>query len=114
MLETSIQLEDVLANHRWWYRCDPFPYIVAENVFISSFYHALEQSLQELLSRGLSDKVDPERFSRNMPNSDAYAWNFPPDLSGPLRIFYSRKWHDMLATLTRVEATGDVNGALLR
>jgi hypothetical protein len=109
---SPVSLEAVLTNRRWWYRLDPFPHIVATNVFSSAFYDSLQAVLHEILGRGFGEKDDPERFSHNMPHSDAYAWNFPPDLQGPLSIFYSREWHTMLTRLTGVEATDDVNGAL--
>jgi hypothetical protein len=106
------KLEDVLANRRWRYRTRPFPHLVARDVFSLEFFSELRQAYEEILANGLSDTRDPARFSRNMPNSDAYAWNFPPALEGSLAIFYTRRWHDMLARLLDVPATGDVNGAL--
>lgn len=101
-----------LLQRRWWKRLDPFPHFVAYNVFFRPFYLALEEELRKVLSRGLSDVLDNKRFSRNMPYSDAYGWNFYPDINGPFALFYSREWHNMLSSLTGVKATGDVNGAL--
>src|SRR5271156_3485059 len=95
------RLCDVLANRRWWRRAEPFAHYTAADVFTPAFYQALETEFQAILKRGA--------FSKCMPNSDAFAWNFPPDVSGNLSIFYSREWHDLLATLTGVDATGDVN-----
>jgi hypothetical protein len=102
----------VLRAPRWWYRLEPFPHFVAYDVFVRPFYAALESALQEILSRGFATGSDPARFSHNMPNSDAYAWNFPPDIDGPLSLFYSRGWHNLVASLTGINATDDVNGAL--
>ena len=103
---------DVLANRHWWRREHPHPHYVARNVFTREFFAAIEAVYDDVLSRGISDGADAHRFSRNMPNSDAYAWDFPPDVQGPLSLFYGREWHDLLATLFGVPATGDVNGAL--
>jgi hypothetical protein len=105
-------LTSVLANRRWWKRHEPFPHFWAADLFCWDFYRALETELNAILSRGLSAGPDAARFSRNMPNSDAYAWNFPPNITGPLALFYSRAWHDMLSSLTGCELTGDVNAAL--
>jgi hypothetical protein len=110
--QSLIDLPNVL-NHRRWWRCNyPFRHYRAFEVFTPEMYEALEGALRQLLSKGFSERDDPERFSRNMPYSDAYGWNFPPQLKGPLAIFYSKGWHDMLARLTSVRATEDVNGAL--
>lgn len=108
----SARPAEILANRRWRHRQKPFPHFVAENVFISEFARALEQDFQEILNRGLAEYNDPERFARNMLNSDAYAWNFPPEIEGSLAVFYSLAWHELLCCLTKVECTMDVNGAL--
>jgi hypothetical protein len=106
------ELTAVLADRRWLSRRYPFPHFIARGVFTTEFYRALEAAFQRILAGGLSEGSDPERFSRNMLYSDAYSWNYPPELQGPLAIFYSRDWHDLLARLTKVGATGDVNAAL--
>ena len=113
-VETSagVSLERVLAHRRWWRRTEPFRHYAARGVFVPEFFAALSSAYEELLAAGLSPEPDRRRFSRNMPNSDAFAWDFPPDVDGPLAIFYTRAWHDMLAGLFDVPATGDVNGAL--
>ncbi len=43
---------------------------------------------------------------------DIHGRTLTPDYDGPLRLFASRPWHDMLASLLRVEATGHVNCGL--
>jgi 2OG-Fe(II) oxygenase superfamily len=109
---SSFDLASVLRDRRW-VRCEtPFPHFRATDVFTSAFYASLEEELQGLLAKGLSPKRDRHRFARNMPNSDAYAWDFPPDIRGALSLFYSLEWHTLLSQLTGVSATGDVNGAL--
>ncbi len=47
-----------------------------------------------------------------MQYSDALGYDLPPDLEGPLAVFYSRAWHELLCRVTGVAATADVNGAL--
>jgi len=105
-------LNDVIDNHRWWYRSDPFPHFRGRDVFSSDFHVTLNTAFHEILDAGLSDEPSTERFSRNMLYSDSYGWDFPPDVSGPLAVFYSRAWHDLLQNITGVQATGDVNAAL--
>jgi hypothetical protein len=111
-VQASVDLSGALANRRWWQKSSPWPHLVAHNVFESGFFAQLEGQFREVLGRGLGGPNDPARFSRNMPNSDAYAWNLPPDLDGPLALFYSRTWHDMLVSLTGVSSTRDINAAL--
>lgn len=93
-----------LRNRRFWQRKHPFPHFVAHDVFEPTFFSALEAEFRRLLEQGV--------FARNMPNSDAYSWNFPATIDGPLAYFYSRAWHDTIALLSGVRATLDVNGAL--
>ena len=104
--------ERLLLNRRWLLRQDPFPHFVADGVFQPRFAADLERAFNAVLGRGLSDKPREDRFSKNMQYSDAYGWNFPPDIDGPLAFFYSREWHDMLSRLTGIEPSGDVNAAL--
>jgi hypothetical protein len=111
-VRTEVEVRAVLHALKWWYRLEPFPHFIAHDVFARPFYAALECALREILRKGLASGSDPGCFSRNMPNSDAYAWNFPPDIDGPLSVFYSREWHDRVALLTGINATDDVNGAL--
>jgi len=90
----------------------PFPHVRAFNVFAPEFHLALENQWEEIAARGTSATPDSTRLSKNMPLSDAYAWNFPTDIDGPLGIFYSRGWHDLLHDAIGIDATFDVNAAL--
>jgi hypothetical protein len=106
----SLAPAELLANRSWTFRTRPFGHYVALDVFKADFYAQLAAQFQSLLDRGLSDSPAAEKFSRNIKGYDAYALSFSPVLDGPLSIFMSRPWHDMLAGLLRIEATGDVNG----
>lgn len=102
----------VLSNRRWSLRASPFAHLVATDVFCETFTAALEREIAALVARGMGTDRQTDRLARNMPYSDAYAWNFPPGIDGPLALFYSRGWHDLLAALWNVPATGDVNAAV--
>jgi hypothetical protein len=110
--QPSWDLAAVLAHRRWWFEEQPFPYAHATDVFVPDHYAALESSARRLLALGLSDTPDADRLSRNMPGSDAFGWNLPPDAPDPLGFFYDQQWHDLLARLTGVDATGDVSCAV--
>jgi hypothetical protein len=113
-------LERVLANRHWLYRTEPFPHVTAREVFTPACYRQLEAQFRRILARGFADpasvRLEPgmpgRRFARGMPGYDAYGFNFSPRLRGPLRLFVSRSWHDLLAGLLGVNATCHVNAGL--
>jgi 2OG-Fe(II) oxygenase superfamily len=108
----SFSLSDMLASRRWWSFSDPFPHIVAQNVFTESIYRDLETAFQAILSQGLSNQASIKQLTHTMKGYDAYGMSFVPDLTGPFSVFLSRAWHDMLAILVGVKATGDISGGL--
>ena len=105
-------LSSILAHRRWHFAERPFPHFHVQNVFTAKCYQAIELDFVSLFDKGLSDQPDADRLSRNMPGSDAFGWNLPPGIDGPLATFYDQRWHDLLAKLTGVQATGDVSGAV--
>lgn len=102
----------VLHNRRWWRRERPFAHFFATDVFAPAFYEALVTAFREVLDKGLSETRKSGRFSRAASGYDAYIHALPADVDGPLAFFISRGWHDLLASLTHVEATGDMSAAL--
>ena len=103
-------LSQVLRQRRWQVCTWPFVHYCAQDVFTPEFYTLLDAAFGELLGRDLAEEHDSHRFSRNMKSFDAYALNFDAELPQPLRIFCSRAWHDMLAQVADIPATGDVVG----
>jgi len=101
-------LPAILSHRRWWFSDWPFPHFRATDVFASGFYSQLEHSVHELLARGLAEKPDPRRLTP-MDSYDAFGWSVPTGVAGPLALFHDQEWHDLLARLTGVAATGDVN-----
>jgi len=100
----------VLENRRWQCCTRPFPHFVARDVFTRQFYGELDAAYAGLMARGMSEDNDPSRFSRNISNYDAYSMAFDWGIPSPFRIFLSREWHDILASLAGIPATGDVTG----
>jgi hypothetical protein len=78
---------------------------MAQRVFTDTVYTDLERAFQSFL---LSD----HRLFTKMPSYDAAGMQLTPDAAGAFSIFLSRPWHDMLATLIGVNATGDVQCSL--
>jgi hypothetical protein len=107
-----VSLSDILDSRRWMRYSDPFPHVVARDVFVQSFYRELEDAFRAALSRGLGQPGEKARFTRNMPGYDAYGLVLDRRIAGPLGVFISRPWHDVLASLFGLNATGDVQCAL--
>ena len=105
-------LTDIVVNRRWMRYSDPFPHIVARNVFTKNFYEELESAFKKTLSRGFGQPGDKGRFARNTADYDAYVLLLSSKFAGPLGIFISRMWHDMLAGLIGLNATRDVQCSL--
>jgi hypothetical protein len=59
-----------------------------------------------------SDLMKDGRFGRGIPGYDVTAYTVTGRTPGPLSLFCSRSWHDMLAGLFGVNATGELNIAL--
>lgn len=103
---------DVIANRRWTRRTKPFPHFVAEGLFREGYYRDLESGFHEVLSRGLANRWDGRRFCRSASGYDAHVLPFSKGLPDPFHVLLSRPWHDVLARVTHVDATGDVDGGL--
>lgn len=97
----SWNLGRLLYNRRWVRRTEPFVHIVAQDVFVPAFYEELEADYRTLLSGGA--------FSRSIKNYDASAATLRADHDGPLSVFVSREWHDLIAGVAGVDTTGDVH-----
>lgn len=111
-MESAQSLDCMLANRRWLRRSIPFPHFVAKGVFVQHVYRRLEAAFREMLSRGFGTDSDMGQSMYAMKGYDAYAFNFRPGLTGPFSLFISRPWHEMLASLVGVNATGEIDGAL--
>lgn len=108
--ESPGYLAKALANRSWKFRTEPFAHCVATDVFTADVYGGMAAQFQSFLDKGLSDTPASGRFSRNIKGYDAYGLSFPPALEGPLSLFASREWHEMLAGLLGIEVTGDFDG----
>ncbi len=86
---------------------EPFPHIIARNVFQEHFYRGIASQIRAILNRGLSEELSYGRFSR-MAGYDAYGISFDRSLSGDLTVFTSPSWHSLLTSLFAVEGTGDI------
>jgi hypothetical protein len=102
--EAAIDMELALGSRKWMKCFTPFPHLRATNVFNDQTYAAMVAQYDALFNNG--------RFSRGIPGYDVTAFTVTAKTGGALSIFTSRPWHDMVAKLFAVEATGEVNVAL--
>lgn len=101
-------LKRVLSTRRWIKCLHPFPHVRAENVFEPDWYSNLEAHFGKLLSAGLSEVPASNRFSRSITGFDAYLLDLVPESAGPLRMFMSHEWHEMISRTIGVHTSGDV------
>lgn len=101
-----------LGNRRWLFSRAPFHHLIVRNAFCDSTSQGLAAEFARLVALGLSERPCVGRFARNIPGYDAYALAFPSRLRGPFEVFHSRAFHDLIANVMGVAATGDVNGGL--
>ncbi|MDQ2795903.1 MAG: 2OG-Fe(II) oxygenase [Actinomycetota bacterium] len=97
---------EVLANRRWVRRQLPFPHTVASNVFTAECYAELDTEFRRI------ETEHPEVFQRTMANYDAAGAELDHYRDGPLGLFLSREWHDLLASVGGARATGDVTASM--
>jgi hypothetical protein len=98
-------LTDAMANRAWLRRRYPFPHIVARNVFVHDFYAALATQLHEIMRRGLSEVPAKGQISRNIPGYDAYGIGLSQSCTGPIAIFLSVAWRDLMCELFAIGST---------
>lgn len=108
----SARPKEILLSRRWM-RCEePFPHVVGQDVFTPEVYRELCAHFAAIEARGLSEQAVDGRFGRSTRGYDAYSYSWTPDCEGPLQLFTSRAWHDLLAGLMGVRATGEITGGL--
>jgi hypothetical protein len=100
-----VSLADVLASRRWWRRQKPFPHVVATDVLREEIYAELVD--------GFRDKLGPGGGGY-LSGHDIHGCELNPDYEGPLTLFVGRPWHDMLANVVGVTASGHVSCGLHR
>ena len=109
---SPVRLADLLAGSKWSKRGFPFPHIYVQQVFAAPVYDRLSAAFRDLLARSASDRRHDSGLVYFGDTFDGYLMPFRPAFTGPLSLFISKAWVDLLAKATGVEATYDVNGAL--
>lgn len=110
-IDADFRLDGALKSRRWVRRLAPFPHVLAHEVFTAEVYAALEAAFKTLLAAPDEAHFNVGPF-RHRSAYDMDSVGFNPQMTGPLSLFASRAWHDMLAAVSGVNATGDINGGL--
>jgi 2OG-Fe(II) oxygenase superfamily len=102
--EATVGLIDAIAHRRWWLCDTPFRHLRVDDVFTADVHTALEQDFVSRLDRG--------DFTRSLPGYDASALGLTPATAGAFSVFLTREWHDLIAGIFGIQATGDVIATL--
>ncbi len=104
--DLEVALGDVLQHRRWVRRTLPFPHVVARDVFTAEVYAALAADFERLLAAGAISRPAGSGYGARLTRLSEHA-------DGPLALFLSRAWHDLLAGVAGVEnPTGDISVGL--
>ncbi|MEU7763804.1 2OG-Fe(II) oxygenase family protein [Nocardia sp. NPDC049190] len=97
---------ELLAHRRWVRRTQPFPHVYARDVFVPEFYQRLTDELDRVR------RDHPALFGSIAEGYSADGVRLAEMRDGPLAVFTSREWHDLIARVGGVDATGDVEGSV--
>ncbi|MEV0294320.1 2OG-Fe(II) oxygenase [Nocardia sp. NPDC050710] len=97
---------ELFAHRRWIRRARPFPHVYARDVFVAEFY----QRLADELARVRSER--PEAFDPVADNYSAVGLGLDQLRDGPLALFTTPEWHDLIAGVAGVSASGDIEGSV--
>ncbi|MGK8502443.1 2OG-Fe(II) oxygenase family protein [Nocardia asiatica] len=97
---------ELFAHRRWIRRSHPFPHVYARDVFVPEFYQRLADELRRVR------RERPGLFETVAAGYSADGIRLADLRDGPLGVFSSREWHDLVARLGAVEATGDIEGSV--
>ena len=97
---------DLFAHRRWVRRTRPFPHVYARDVFVPEFYQRLTSEWERIR------RERPELLVRIAQGYSADGVRLAELREGPLAVFLSREWHDLVARVGGITASGDVEGSV--
>jgi hypothetical protein len=104
---TTPDLSKLIVNRRWVKQRHPFAFMRAQNVFTQPFYESLAAQFEAFLAKGFGNAANYQ-FGFGTSHYQARSLYVDSRLDGPLSVFLSREWHDMLAELFGIDATRDI------
>jgi hypothetical protein len=96
----SLELSTLLGQRRWIRRSHPFPHVIAYDVFTPVVYRRLEENFLRLLGETQGDPY--------MEQHDIQGRTVNYELAHHLEPFVTRAFHDVLAAVLKLDATGHV------
>ncbi len=94
-------IEPMLWHRRWWRYRYPFPHVRAVNVFRPRKYLELEAAFASWL--------DSSGGGTELDDHDLQGTTVTDGFEGPLRLFASPGWHQLLRSALKVSVTQHVN-----
>ena len=104
-VETAPLASALRPGGLWVRREQPFPHVVAHDVLRLDVYSRMEAAYAQLLAR-------PGAFTRSTTGYDVFSHTFDAATRGPLALFCSREWHDLVAAVCGMRGTGHVFAGL--
>jgi 2OG-Fe(II) oxygenase superfamily len=95
-----LQIAAALQGRRWIRRNQPFPHVIAYDVFTPAVYHRLESDFRTLLA----ETADRPYLSAHGIDGRTV----DDDISDHLYPLLTRGWHDLLASISGIRATGHI------
>lgn len=97
---------DLLAHRRWVRRTRPFPHVYVRDVFVEEFHQRLVAEFERVRT------AQPAVLTPVADGYSASGVTLTKVRNGPLEVFLSRAWHDLIERVAGVPGTGDVEGSL--
>ena len=91
-------LHHLLGANRWIYATDPFPHVVAYDVFSPEVYRRLSAAFDDVLASTAGRPY--------MQEHGIHGRTITPEIAGRFEPLVTRPWHDLLAAVLGIEATG--------
>lgn len=102
-MEAARPIEEIIANRAWRRRLWPFPYVVAEDVFVPEVAAELDEAVR---------KVMAGEDMKHMGWYDATSSSFSPGIDWPLRLFTSPGWRALVSGVLGVETAPYVSASV--
>jgi hypothetical protein len=93
-------LTSLLSHRRWWRHLRPFPHVRAVNVFRPEVYAELEGAFQTWLAGSGGGSA--------LAGHDLQGTTVTSSFEGPLRLFASTGWHQLIARTFAIDVTPHV------
>lgn len=98
---TAAELDELLGHRRWWSHRMPFPHVRVLNVFSPGVAAALEGAFTDWLTDSGGGSA--------LVNHDLQGVTITDSFEGPLRLFASAGWRELVSTALGVPVTPYVN-----